>query len=237
MANGQHTAAINEPIEQQEQSYSETPSDALLSCLLFLSKHFERPCSARVFVSGLPLENNRLTADLFPRAAERAQMEAQIHQMPLSEINTLALPVVLILENNQACVLMKLDTQAHVILPETGNGINQIAINDLAQQYTGQCIFVKPQCEFSARSEEIMNHKGTSWFWRVLVKSWPIYSEVLVASALINCFALAIPLFVMNVYDRVVPNHAIETMWVLASGVAVIFIFDFRSRYWNLVFI
>jgi ATP-binding cassette subfamily C protein LapB len=53
---------------------------------------------------------------------------------------------------------------------------------------------------------------------------------VFLASILVNIFALASPLFVMNVYDRVVPNHAIETLWVLAIGVGTVFTFDLLLR-------
>ncbi len=68
------------------------------------------------------------------------------------------------------------------------------------------------------------------WFWGTLTRYWPIYSEVFVASILVNLFAIASPLFVMNVYDRVVPNNALATLWVLAIGLAIVFVFDLLLR-------
>jgi ATP-binding cassette subfamily C protein LapB len=68
------------------------------------------------------------------------------------------------------------------------------------------------------------------WFWDAIAKCWPIYGEVLLASLLINLFALVTPFFTMNVYDRVVPNLAMETLWVLTIGVAIVFGFDLLLR-------
>ena len=50
------------------------------------------------------------------------------------------------------------------------------------------------------------------------------------AAFFINLFALALPLFTMNVYDRVVPNHAVETLWTLAIGLVIVVIMDFTLR-------
>ena len=91
-------------------------------------------------------------------------------------------------------------------------------------------MFVQRQLTFDARSEHSAVPQPRHWFWSAISQSWPIYGEALVASLLINLFALVTPFFTMNVYDRVVPNLALETLWVLTIGVALVFGFDFLMR-------
>ena len=112
------------------------------------------------------------------------------------------------------------------MLPENIDGKKIVKLADLNEEYTGSAIFVQQTHKFDERTSETSIPKAKHWFWHVIFKSWPIYSEVLLASLLINVFALASPLFIMNVYDRVVPNHALETLWVLAIGVSIVFTFD-----------
>ena len=54
---------------------------------------------------------------------------------------------------------------------------------------------------------------------------------------MVNFFALAGPLFIMNVYDRVVPNFAEETLWVLATGAFIVFGFDFALKWLRAQFV
>jgi ATP-binding cassette subfamily C protein LapB len=68
------------------------------------------------------------------------------------------------------------------------------------------------------------------WFWGTLAENKSIYRDVLIAAFLVNIFALAMPIFTMNVYDRVVPNRSIETLWVMAIGIAIIVIGDLILR-------
>ncbi|HHX8562103.1 TPA: type I secretion system permease/ATPase, partial [Vibrio diabolicus] len=94
-------------------------------------------------------------------------------------------------------------------------------------QYTGRYFLVKKQFRFDERSPEVLKTNEGHWFWSTLWQSKRIYRDVLIASLLINLFAVAAPLFTRLVYDKVVPNLAFETLWVLASGIFVVFLFDF----------
>jgi ATP-binding cassette, subfamily C, bacterial LapB len=68
------------------------------------------------------------------------------------------------------------------------------------------------------------------WFWSELYKLRREFYPVLWAAFLINLLAFALPLFTMNVYDRIIPNRAISSLWVLAIGVVLAFTIEFALR-------
>jgi len=200
--------------------------DTLLESLVTLTRIHQKPYSAESLIAGLPLVDGRLTPELFVRAAQQGDFEAKYLQRKLADISEQVLPVVLILNNGHACVMLeRLDGHARVIFPASGQQAKKIGMAELVERYSGSAIYFKPAYQFD-NSVSPKESADDHWFWSVIRKSRSIYAEVLVASLLVNIFALVTPLFIMNVYDRVVPNQAIETLWVLASGVAIIFVFD-----------
>jgi ATP-binding cassette, subfamily C, bacterial LapB len=219
---------------------SETPAfDPLLQCLLQLAKLEQMPCSAKAVTAGLPLVNERLTPQLFTRAAERAGLSASIVERTLETLSPLVLPAVLLLKDDQAVVAVEVDHDSKqiILLDQATDGRQQLSFSDFQDSYTGYAIFAKPAYRFDQRTAEVKAQNHSHWFWGVMASSWRIYRDVLLASFLINVFALANPLFVMNVYDRVVPNNAIETLWVLAIGVLLVYGFDLLLKYLRSYFI
>jgi len=207
--------------------------DPLLDCLMLLMKMQDRPLSRDALTAGLPLVDNRLTPELFVRAAKRAALSARIVKRPLAQISNLVLPAVLLMEDRRAVLLLELDrdnNRVRVALPETGEGECELSLQDIETHYLGYAIFVQTQHRFDERTPTVLNVRSRHWFWGTLMKSWRIYRDVLLASFLINLFALSSPIFIMNVYDRVVPNQAFETLWVLAIGVSVVLLFDVTMR-------
>jgi len=207
--------------------------DPLLVSLVALAHLLERPTSAEALIAGLPLERDRLTPPLACRAAERAGLSARVVRRDLDRITDLVLPCILLLEGRGACVLLawRDGGRAVVLLPESGRGEVEIERADLERRYAGYALFARPEMRFDRRAEQVETAPARHhWFWGTLAEAWPVYAEVLVAAVMINLFALASPLFIMNVYDRVVPNQAIETLWVLAIGALTVFGFDFVLR-------
>ncbi len=205
-----------------------SPDDPLLGSLTILCKLLGRAVSPHALTAGLPLEDGKLTPELLVRASDRVGLTARMMRWPLKRIRPQHMPCVLLLSFHRACVLVKVEKdRAYIILPETDAGLRVIPLAELRHEYTGFALLAQPRFQFDERAENtsVPNPKG--WFWGAILRSWPLYSEVVIASCLINLFALASPLFIMNVYDRVVPNFAEDTLWVLAMGVAIVIGFDF----------
>ena len=116
---------------------------------------------------------------------------------------------------------------AEVIFPETYESAQLVPVEALKEEYSGYSVFAAVEAVPEDRTERLSIARGKRWFWDVLRYYAPIYRHVALASVVINLIAIGSPLFVMNVYDRVVPNNAIETLWVLAIGISIIYLFNF----------
>ena len=207
--------------------------DPLLDCLVELTRIHGRPSTRAALVAGLPLEKGGLTPSLFARAASRAGLSAKLVRRDLTRIDEVLLPAVLLLKGEEACILLGWDEggeNARLLFPETGQGSVQLSRDELLARYAGVVIFARPHFRFDRRTPQVGQVKLRHWFWGALAEQLPVYRDVLAAALLINVMALAMPLFVMNVYDRVVPNRAMETLWVLALGVVLVIGTDMMLR-------
>lgn len=202
--------------------------DVLVAALLYIAKAKGRQLSQSALCAGMSLEEGRLSLGDVAQAAKKLGFNAELLKRPLEDISNLVLPAILILNNNQIAVLCSIDSaQAQLYFPETKEEKTE-PCSSLQSNYSGRAIYLKYEETESSRRE--VEEESLAWFWRVLAGSWRIYRDVLLASVLINIFVLANPLFVMNVYDRVVPNSAIATLWALALGIIVLYAFDFTLK-------
>lgn len=200
--------------------------DPLLDSLLSLCALHQRPASRAMLSAGLPLPAQRLSAELLPRAAARAGLQGRWLQRPLRQIPAIALPALLLLKEGRAAILLAHEgEQARLLLSESEGGEVRVALDLLEEDYSGEVFFAQPRHAFDQDRESLIP-RTSSWFRDTLKRSRWLYIDAIAASVLINLIGLFAPFFVMNVYDRVVPNQAAATLWVLALGITGAFLFD-----------
>ena len=223
---------VNTNLEDLTQNQASI-SDSLLGCLLLACRTHQIATTKDALIAGLPLRNGKMTPALFKRAAERENLVVTVLKKPLNHIRSEYLPVTLLLNNDEACKLISIDTKnnsARVIYPELGDSEVIVSLAEISAQYAGYLIVTKIKYVFDKRAPSVGKVRLKHWFWGTLAENKRIYRDIMVAALVVNIFALAMPLFTMNVYDRVVPNRSVETLWVMSVGVAVIVIGDLILR-------
>lgn len=228
---------------------TEKPYDPLLECLVAFSERYSRPLSIDSLVAGLPIEPGEAGPELFSletskglfqRAAQRAGFSSRLIKRDISELSSHLLPCIVVLADRKACIVEEIDVdagEALVIYPEDSQLVMSLALSELQRLSMGYAFLLKKQVPRLGRSQILKQANIEHWFWDTLRLSKDAFGGVVLASLLINLFVVATPLFVMNVYDRVVPNDAFETLWVLAFGVFAVFCFDALLRYIRVVFL
>ena len=159
--------------------------------------------------------------------------ENTLSKRSLEDIPSLAVPVLAILHNEEAAVITKIegagkDRKYHI---RQVDGLEQeLDHAQLSVLYLGYCWFIKPKMVSDNRSELPEYDLPKAWFWKVIWRFRGYYYQVILATIIINFLALVSSLYVMNVYDRVIPNQAYETLWVLSIGVVLAILFEFAAK-------
>jgi ATP-binding cassette subfamily C protein LapB len=230
--------AVNKTVDEAagevaaSQSHDLRPSDVdfmpgLLRSLAVLLRLRGRTVSPNFLLAALG--GGKVTPQSCLHAAKQAGLNGRIAYRPeLKDIPTPVLPCVLLLKGDHSCVLTTLrEGEAEVIFPETSETDQTVPLAELQARYSGYALFAAIPAAPQWKDNRVLPRSGKRWFWDVLRYYAPIYRHVALASVVINLIAVASPLFVMNVYDRVVPNNALETLWVLAIGILFIYICNF----------
>ena len=213
-------------------------TDPLLQCLVLFTQLYHKPYSADVLAAGLPvhpmsssarLYNLKSSKSLFARAASRAGLKSTLLKRQLCDISPLQLPMILLLDNFQACILDSISSDkktCKIVLPGEDAVEENVSFDTLEQEYSGFAFLIKKPFVYNENDSLTLNVKHKHWFWDTLKLSKNIYMDVIYATVLVNLFVLASPMFTMSVYDRVIPNNATETLWVFSIGVLLVYTLD-----------
>jgi ATP-binding cassette subfamily C protein LapB len=213
----------------------DTPSreiDPVLDCLTYLAREADRPSSPVLLRAGLALsDDGTLPFHQIEPALEQVGMRGQPTSRRLKGWPTRNLPAILEMSDERAAVLLDI-REGDLLLYAPGVAEPMwVPRSEVEAAYAGRAIVVEADPSKEREGERPWDKaKRTHWFWS---EAWKIRREfwpVMLAALIVNLLSLAVPLFTMNVYDRVIPNKAVSTLWVLALGVAIALVFDFVLR-------
>ncbi len=228
VAGGPGTDGNRLPLDQ-EWRIAEAPLDPLAAALAEAMRLRGRDIALAALRTGLPLpKDGRLTPELALLAAQAQDFRAMITRRgALADLPEAVLPAILFLKGRDACVLISRGATgvAEVIWPSRGPEPLTLPLATIEEAFAGHALVlqidtVRTDADRSAAAE------GQHWFWGAVSRHWPDYVQVILASAVVNVLAIAMPLFTMNVYDRVFPNAALVTLWSLVVGIGLALIID-----------
>ena len=206
--------------------------DPVLDCLAFLARQADRPSSPVLLRAGLALSDQGLLPfHQIEPALEQVGMRGELIHRGLKGWRPQQLPAILQLADDRAAVLIEVRGRDALIYAPGVADPMWVALDQIEPAFTGEAVVVEADPTRERAGERPWDKvRRQHWFWSEVWKVRREFWPVMLAALVVNLLALAVPLFTMNVYDRVIPNKAVPTLWVLAIGVVLALSFDFVLR-------
>jgi ATP-binding cassette subfamily C protein LapB len=210
-------------------------ADRVLDRLLFLARYYGRSLDAEQLTGGIPLPEGKVTETELVECAGRAGLavtpaDLKPGQDKLEQIKSSMLPALIVGEDGDAVVVLHRDGDQFECSVPGVNGSSWVHRSTLQAEHPGRWYFLRPVFHFDARSLLYHLPQPRRWFWDVFKANKRIYLWALLATVVINLLAIVVPFYSMAVYDRVVPNNALDSLWVLTSAVVAVTLFDLGNK-------
>ncbi|MDW3181611.1 type I secretion system permease/ATPase [Roseobacter sp.] len=208
-----------------------------MAVIAWLAQAFDQPFSADAVSARLSHGAALSDPQDLARALEAIGLTSRLVLRDPSAVDAIALPFLVWRTSGQLLIVQGLGKNgktAHVVDPAQGPLEQEVPLRKLRKEIRPELMLVTRSADragamLSPDAAQAGPQRG-HWFWAPVRANWGNWAQILVAALLLNLMTLALPLFVMNVYDKVIPNLAYVTLWTLAIGVGIALLLDLVMR-------
>lgn len=208
--------------------------DSLVACLRVIARFGGRPTSPEAVTRGLPLVGGKLAASDLAEAARNAGLSAEpIEDFKPQALTPFILPVVATRRDGAHVVLLRMrKDQICVIDPaQSADKERWVGASQLANELNGAAWQVLPVEFFDGRTLDGAQDATRDWFWSIVRLNVPVYMTAVVTSLFVNLTGALSVFYVMAIYDRVIPNRAMDTLAVITTGVVLLYAADATFKF------
>ncbi|MFY9075919.1 ABC transporter transmembrane domain-containing protein [Malaciobacter mytili] len=177
---------------------------------------------SKAIIKRFALTNEEPDEKLFLRIVKTEGFKAKFKKLTLTNLSKYPLPAIVRLKIGIYLTILKVDTKT-----------NEILLYDKEKNQP----YIQSFEEFEKLATDtviILTHKninaqirfGFRWFYNQILNYKKIVGEILLASFIIQLFALVTPLFTQVILDKVLVHHSLSTLNIIATAFAAIIIFE-----------
>jgi len=206
------------------------PAIGLAGALLLAARHHGLGITANALTAGLTGDTGEIPLAALREAAEKAGLRVDLRRAGLGQVPGSVLPIIAFLPDGQAIFVEKVDFSTGHVSGAYGSTGQPAELDPDAFGPSPPIVLIAPARPIGQGGQANEPAPSSAWFWPFVGRFWPDYLQMAVAGFAINILGLALPLFTMNVYDRVIPNAATSTLWALFWGIVIVLAFDLLLR-------
>ncbi|WP_092709365.1 type I secretion system permease/ATPase [Janthinobacterium sp. OK676] len=205
-------------------------TDALAEAIVFLARFFGVAVQAERLRASVAAQASPAATDFLDQALAQATL-AGTALPPEKPRRPTEMPALLLNGEGQALVILSIaggKYECHVPGIEGSAWLDAAA---LAQEVPGgRWVAVRPLLFFDQRSLLYSMPVAGRWFWDVFNRNRWVFRWALLGTLVLNIIGALLPFYAMAVYDRVIPNNATSSLWVLTIAVVVLTGFELALR-------